>query len=93
MFYNYLLIKIITHYNIQNFQKNNQQIKLLITKIINITTNTNFKNIPYSTFSKTNKQTIIIIIFQQILKTQIIIINTILISKHFIQFFKKYILS
>lgn len=93
MFCNYLLMKVITHYNVQDFQKDNQQIKLLITKIVNVAAGADFEDVPCSAFSEAGKQTVVVVIFQRVLKIRVIVVNAVLVSERFVRFFKECVLS
>lgn len=92
MFCNYLLIKVNTHYDVQDFQKDNQQIKLLITKIVNVAAGADFEDVSCSAFSEAGKQTVVVI-FQWVLKIRVIVVNAVLVSKRFVRFFKECVLS
>lgn len=92
MFCNYLLIKVITHYDVQDFQKDNQQIKLLITKIVNVAAGADFEDVSCSAFSEAGKQTVVVI-FQWVLKIRVIVVNAVPVSERFVRFFKECVLS
>lgn len=95
MFCNYLLMKVIinTINNVQDFQKDNQQIKLLITKIVNVAAGADFEDVSCSAFSEAGKQTVVVVIFQRVLKIRVIVVNAVLVSERFVRFFKECVLS
>lgn len=95
MFCNYLLMKVIinTINNVQDFQKDNQQIKLLITEIVNVAAGADFEDVPCSAFSEAGKQTVVVVIFQRVLKIRVIVVNAVLVSERFVRFFKECVLS
>lgn len=52
-----------------------------------------FEDESCSAFSEAGKRTVVLVIFQRVLKTLTVVVNTVLLSKSFVRFFKECVLS
>lgn len=52
-----------------------------------------FEDESCSAFSEAGKRTVVLVIFQRVLKTLTVVVNTVLLSKTFVRFFKECVLS
>lgn len=52
-----------------------------------------FEDESCSAFSEAGKRTVVLVIFQRVLKTLTVVVNTVLLSKTFVRLFKECVLS
>lgn len=52
-----------------------------------------FEDESCSAFSEAGKRTVVLVIFQRVLKTLTVVVNTVFLSKSFVRFFKECVLS
>lgn len=52
-----------------------------------------FEDESCSAFSEAGKRTVVLVIFQRVLKTLTVVVNTVLLSKTVVRFFKECVLS